>query len=145
MSKGVFGLIVANRGFFPAELAREGRKNLIDVLKKNGYESVVLSEEDSKFGSVETFSDAKKCADLFRRNEEKIDGIVVSHPNFGEEKGILEAVRLSRLNVPILIQAEPDDPVKFHYIPNGVDVDYFRPSLSKIKKDILTALCQGTA
>jgi L-fucose isomerase-like protein len=112
MSKGVFGLIVANRGFFPAELAREGRKNLIDVLKKNGYESVVLSEEDSKFGSVETFSDAKKCADLFRRNEEKIDGIVVSHPNFGEEKGILEAVRLSRLNVPILIQAEPDDPVK---------------------------------
>ena len=111
MSKCVFGLVVANRGFFPAELARDGRKNLIDVLDKNGYESIVLSEEDSKYGSVETFSDAKKCAELFKRNKEKIDGIIISHPNFGEEKGILEAIRLSKLNVPILIHAEPDDPV----------------------------------
>jgi L-fucose isomerase-like protein len=109
MSKGLFGLIIANRGFFPAELARDGRRNLIDVLEKNGYESIVLSEEDSKYGSVETFKDAQKCTELFKKNADKIDGIIVSHPNFGEEKGILEAIRLSHLDVPILIQAEPDD------------------------------------
>lgn len=114
MSKGVFGLIVANRGFFPAELARDGRKNLINTLRENGYESVVLSEEDSKFGSVETFKDAQKCAELFKKNADKIDGIIVSHPNFGEEKGIIEAIRQSNLNVPILIQAEPDDPKRMN-------------------------------
>ena len=36
MSKTTFGVIVGNRGFFPDMLAKEGRKNIIDVLKKNG-------------------------------------------------------------------------------------------------------------
>jgi len=102
-------------------LARDGRNNLINTLRENGYESVVLSEEDSKFGSVETFKDAQKCAELFKKNADKIDGIIVSHPNFGEEKGIIEAIRQSNLNVPILIQAEPDDPKR-------MDIQYRRDS-----------------
>jgi L-fucose isomerase-like protein len=46
---------------------------------------------------------------LFRSNRERIDGILVSLPNFGDEKGLSDAIRLSELRVPILVQACPDD------------------------------------
>lgn len=110
MNKAIFGVIVGNRGFFPDELANEGRKNIVDVLKKNGYGVVVLSNKDTKYGAVETFNDALKCAELFAQNADKIAGIIVTLPNFGDEKGVLEAIRRSVLNVPILIHAEPDAP-----------------------------------
>ncbi|MBN1558779.1 L-fucose/L-arabinose isomerase family protein, partial [candidate division KSB1 bacterium] len=58
---------------------------------------------------VETWDDAKKCAALFDENRRTIDGILILLPNFGEEKGIADAVKLSGLSVPILIQAYPDD------------------------------------
>jgi len=74
MKKTTFGVIVGNRGFFPDALAKEGRKNILDVLKKNGFNSVALSMQDTKYGTVETFADAKKCAALFAANGEKIDG-----------------------------------------------------------------------
>ena len=34
---------------------------------------------------------------------------VVVLPNFGDEKGVADALKLSGLNVPVLIQAYPDD------------------------------------
>ena len=34
-------------------------------------------------------------------------------PNFGDEKGVADAIRLSELNVPILVQACPDDVDQF--------------------------------
>lgn len=108
MSKTTFGVIVANRGFFPDSLAMEGRNAIIDVLRSQGYGCIVLSEQDSKYGCVETFAEAKKCAALFKENEDKIDGIIVTLPNFGDEKGVAEAIKRSGLSVPILIQAEPD-------------------------------------
>ena len=52
----------------------------------------------------------QRCADLFRRKRDEIDGIIVTLPNFGEERGIAEALRLADLNVPVLIQATPDTP-----------------------------------
>ena len=108
MDKLTFGVIVANRGFFPDALAMEGRKSILEVLDKNGYNNIALSENDSKYGAVETFEEAKKCAELFKKNEDKIDGIIVTLPNFGDEKGVAEAIKRSGLNVPILVQAEPD-------------------------------------
>lgn len=104
-----FGLIVGNRGFFPDDLAKEGRERMIKVLKEEGYEVVCLSPEDTKVGSVETWEDAKKCADLFKKNYDKIDGIIISLPNFGDEKGIANSIRLSGLKVPVLIQAFRDN------------------------------------
>jgi L-fucose isomerase-like protein len=109
MKKTKFGVVVGNRGFFPDALAKEGRKNILDVLKKNGFDSVALSMQDTKYGTVETFADAKKCAALFAANSEKIDGIIVTLPNFGDERGAAESIKRSGLDVPILIQAEPDD------------------------------------
>jgi len=108
MARVTFGVIVGNRGFFPDALAKEGRRDILKVLKDSGYDSVALSMTETKFGAVETFEDAKKCAALFASKADKIDGIIVTLPNFGDERGVAEAVKRSGLNVPILIQAEED-------------------------------------
>ncbi len=108
MKKTTFGIIVGNRGFFPDHLAKSGRKNILNVLKKNGFGSVALSMQDTKYGAVETFADAKKCAALFAKKADDIDGIIVALPNFGDERGVAETIKRAGLNVPILIQAEPD-------------------------------------
>ncbi len=108
MKKNTFAVIVGNRGFFPDHLAKTGRKDILDVLRKNGYGAVAISTQDAKFGAVETFEEAKRCAELFKANAKKIDGIIVTLPNFGDERGVAEVVKRSGLDVPILIQAEPD-------------------------------------
>ena len=54
-------------------------------------------------------ADAARCGELFRRHRESIDGILVCLPNFGDEKGVADSIRLSELQVPILVQACPDD------------------------------------
>lgn len=109
MAKTTFGIIVGNRGFFPDALAKEGRKGILSVLKKSGYKTVTLSMNETKYGAVETFQEAKKCGALFAKNSDKIDGIIVTLPNFGDEKGVAEAIKRSGLCVPILIHAEADE------------------------------------
>jgi len=109
MKKLTFGVIVGNRGFFPDVLAKEGRKDILRVLKENGYATVALPTTETKYGAVETFEEAAKCAALFASKADKIDGIIVSLPNFGDEKGVAEAIKRSGLKVPVLIQAEEDE------------------------------------
>jgi L-fucose isomerase-like protein len=103
-----YGIVVGNRGFFPDHLAKTGREEIISVLEANGDKAIVLSPQDSKFGAVETFAEAQRCADLFKKHATEIDGIIVTLPNFGDERGIADAIRLSGLKVPILVQATPD-------------------------------------
>ncbi|MFZ0692354.1 MAG: fucose isomerase, partial [Acidobacteriaceae bacterium] len=103
-----FGLIVGNRGFFPDHLAKEGREEMLGVLGKAGIKAITLAPEQSKFGSVETHDDAIKCGDLFRAHRDEIDGIIVTLPNFGDERGIADSIRYSTLEVPVLVQATPD-------------------------------------
>jgi len=112
MDKTNFAVIVGNRGFFPDALAKQGRKDILDLLKKNGFRAVALSMQQTKYGAVETYDDAKKCAELFAANRNRIDGIIVTLPNFGDEKGIVDTIKLSGLNVPILVHAEPDSPTR---------------------------------
>lgn len=102
------GVIVGNRGFFPDELAREGREKILEVLEGMGFDVVTLSPEDTKFGTVETWEDAEKCARLFDEYRKDITGIIVTLPNFGDEKGAAQAIRLSGLDVPVLVHAFPD-------------------------------------
>ncbi|HWQ52434.1 MAG TPA: L-fucose/L-arabinose isomerase family protein [Bryobacteraceae bacterium] len=104
------GLIVGNRGFFPDHLARSGREEMIAVLKGAGVMPVVLGTEESKHGAVETREEARKCSALFRDHRDEIDGVIVSLPNFGDERGVAETLRMAGLNVPVLIQATPDQP-----------------------------------
>jgi len=108
MGKMTFGVIVGNRGFFPDVLAKEGRKDILHVLKANGYGAVALGITDTKYGAVETFQDADQCAALFASRAKDIAGIIVTLPNFGDERGIAETIKRSGLDVPILIHAEED-------------------------------------
>ena len=107
------GVLVGNRNFFPDSLIAQGRRDILDVLKEQNLEAVILDEQATKLGAVETWEHAQKCAALFDENRHRIDGIVVSLPNFGDEKGVAETIKLSGLRVPILIQAYPDDLGKF--------------------------------
>jgi L-fucose isomerase-like protein len=106
------GLIVGNRGFFPDHLAATGREDMIRVLEDSGFEVIALTPEESKFGAVETFEEAKRCAELFKRHRDTIDGIIITLPNFGDERGIADTLRRSDLRVPVLVQATPDSPGK---------------------------------
>lgn len=103
------GVLLGNRDFFPDALITEARRDLIKLFQELSVEPVWLTEADSKLGAVETWADAVKCGALFRANRHRIDGILVCLPNFGDEKGVADAIRLSELNVPILVQACPDD------------------------------------
>jgi L-fucose isomerase-like protein len=106
--KMTFGIVVGNRGFFPHHLARTGRDEIIAVLEAAGATPIVLSPEESNYGAVETYTEAERCAELFKKHAHAIDGIIVTLPNFGEERGIVDAIRLSGLKVPVLVQATPD-------------------------------------
>jgi len=104
------GLIVGNRSFFPDHLCREGREVILKVLAEEGFDVVALGPEDTKLGTVESYEDAKKCAELFRNNADRIDGVLVTLPNFGDERGVADTLRMAALDVPVLIHAFPDDP-----------------------------------
>jgi L-fucose isomerase-like protein len=107
--KTTLGVIVGNRDFFPDRLVTEGRQDILAVLQELNIDAVILDEQDTKLGGVETWEHAKKCAALFRENRARIDGILVVLPNFGDEKGVADTIKLAGLDVPILIQAYPDD------------------------------------
>jgi L-fucose isomerase-like protein len=104
------GMIVGNRGFFPDHLARSGHQEMRAALESAGVEVVALTEAESKFGAVETRQEARRCADLFKQHREAIDGIVVTLPNFGDERAIADTLRMAGLAVPVLLQATPDTP-----------------------------------
>jgi L-fucose isomerase-like protein len=110
--KITLGLIVGNRGFFPGHLAESGRKEMIQALEQAGIEVLALEAEKSGHGAIETYEEAQRCAEVFRAHSERIDGVIVALPNFGDERAIADTLRLSRLRVPVLVQATPDTPAK---------------------------------
>lgn len=110
--KSTFGVVVGNRGFFPGHLAKSGREDMLKVLTAAGITPVALTESESKHGAVETYEEAKRCAQLFRKHAEEIDGVIVTLPNFGDERAIADTLRLAHLDVPVLVQATPDSPGK---------------------------------
>jgi L-fucose isomerase-like protein len=94
------------------DLAKSGREEMLRVLDAAGMDVVALTAEQSKYGAVETREESRRCADLFKQNRDRIDGVIVTLPNFGEERAIADTLRLADLRVPVLIQATPDDPKK---------------------------------
>ncbi len=107
--KTTFGVLVGNRRVFPSHLIESGRKEILEKLEAEGFETVVLDAEATPYGSVESLDDAKKCAALFREHEDEIDGILVTLPNFGDERAVAETIRRSGLDVPVLVHAFPDE------------------------------------
>jgi L-fucose isomerase-like protein len=103
------GVILSNRNFFPDALITEARRDLVKLFEELSIEPIWLSPHQTKLGAVETWPDAVKCGSLFMSNRHRIDGILVVLPNFGDEKGVADSIRLSELQVPILVQACPDE------------------------------------
>ena len=107
--KQTLGVIISNRDFFPDHLVTEARGEILGLFKKLGITPVILGEKETKLGGVETHAEARQCADLFKKHREELDGILVVLPNFGDEKGVADTIKLSGLKVPVLVQAYPDD------------------------------------
>ncbi|MCB0202049.1 MAG: fucose isomerase, partial [Anaerolineae bacterium] len=112
MKPVTLGVIVGNRGFFPSHLCETGRTTVLEVLQQEGFNVVALSPEDTPYGSVESLSDARKCADLFKQHRDEIDGVLVTLPNFGDERAIANTLRWAALDSPVLVHAFADDMTK---------------------------------
>ena len=105
-----FGVVVGNRGFFPGHLAQSGHSEMVAAIGKAGHRVVVTGPEDTRYGAIESRAEAARCADLFRKNRDQIDGIIITLPNFGDERAIADTLRAADLPVPVLVQATPDTP-----------------------------------
>ncbi|MCD8260571.1 MAG: fucose isomerase [Bacteroides sp.] len=108
--KLTFGVIVATRNIFNAALAEKARPVILQKIQELGHESVILDSDQTPHGGcIETYEDAQKCAALFKANRDRIDGIVVVLPNFGDEVGVVNSINLAKLDVPVLVQACNDE------------------------------------
>jgi len=109
LKKQTFGVIIATRNIFNAKLAVDARAKVLAKLDQMGFNSIILPSEETPTGNIEGYADAVKCADLFRRNSEVIEGILVVLPNFGDELGVVNSIKMSGLKVPVLVVAVDDD------------------------------------
>jgi L-fucose isomerase-like protein len=107
--KQTFGVIIATRNIFNSQLAVTARKQVLDKLDKMGYDHVILPESETPTGNIEGYEDAKKCAALFKKESDRIEGVIVVLPNFGDELGVVNTLQLSGLKVPVLVQACDDE------------------------------------
>ncbi len=105
-------VIVGNRGFFPAHLAESGRQIILEVLEKAGIQAIIPEASASNVGALESLAESRMAGDFFRAHRDEIDGVLVTLPNFGDERAIANTLRFADLNVPVLIHAFPDDPAK---------------------------------
>jgi L-fucose isomerase-like protein len=102
------GVIVGNRGFFPSHLCSTGRTEVLNTLRAKGFGVVALEPDATPYGSVESLADARACADLFRAHRDEIDGVLVTLPNFGDERAVANTLRWAALDVPVLVHAFSD-------------------------------------
>ena len=61
---------------------------------------------------MESIADAHKLADLFKAHRGEIDGILITLPNFGDERAIANTIRWAGLDVPVLLHAFNDEPAR---------------------------------
>ena len=101
-------VIVGNRGFFPEHLCSSGRKSMLAVLERYGIRVIITPEADTNNGAIESLQESRRCADHFRKHRDEIDGVLVTLPNFGDERAIANTLRWADLDVPVLIHAFPD-------------------------------------
>ena len=67
----------------------------------------MMEEAATRYGAVETVEEGRKFARFLDENRRDVDGVIMSLPNFGDENGVIAALRDAR--VPILIHAYPDN------------------------------------
>ena len=109
MTNQTLAVIIGNRDFFPDRLVSEGRREILSVLAEMGVEPIILGEADTKLGAVETWDDAKRCAELFKAHRDRDRRHSRRAAQFRRRAGIADTIKLAGLGVPILVQAYPDD------------------------------------
>lgn len=107
MKKTTFALYFGNRGFFPGELIASARDEMTKVLEKLGFGYIIADENATRYGAVETIEEGAFYKDFLKKHEGEFEGIIICLPNFGDENGAYAA--LKDANVPILVQAYPDE------------------------------------
>ncbi|HMR16414.1 MAG TPA: hypothetical protein PKD13_08020, partial [Mariniflexile sp.] len=110
------GIIIGNRDFFPDSLVEKARTEIIKVFSTLNLKPILLETTDTKLGGVETYKDSQKCAELFKKHREELAGILVLLPNFGDERGVADTLKLANLNIPVLVQAYPDELSKMNVV-----------------------------
>ena len=106
----VFGVLIGVRDGFPLHLVSDGREKILSCLSRLGHEVVLPDKDDTYMGGIRDIADVEVYVKTFRENSERLDGLIITLPTFGDEGALSEVVRLSELNVPILIHASKDLP-----------------------------------
>ena len=75
MARATLAVIIGNRDFFPDQLVSEARRDLLALFASLDIDGVMLDEQASKLGAVETWQHAKACADLFSQHRDRIEGV----------------------------------------------------------------------
>ena len=107
MKKMTFALCFGNRGFMPGELIASAREEMTRALTHAGCGYIMIEESVTRFGAVETRDEGRLYAQWLQENRGKFDGVIFCMPIFVDENGAVEA--LKEANVPILLQAYPDE------------------------------------
>lgn len=107
MKKMTFALYFGNRGFMPESLAVAARDELTKAVTDIGYNYIMLDENATRYGSVETREEGRTYAKWLKEHEGIYDGVILCMPNFSDENGAIAA--LEECGKPILIQAYPDE------------------------------------
>lgn len=102
-----FALFFGNRGFMPAELIAGARKEMIQAVTDAGHEALVMDENATRYGAVETRDEGLLYHDWLKSHEGEYDGVILCMPIFIDENGAVAA--LEDAGVPILMQAYPDE------------------------------------
>ena len=103
------GVIVGNRDFFPDVLISEARRDLTKVFAELEHRAGLAfagGEQAGRRGDLGGRAEVRRAA---AKESRRIDGILVCLPNFGDEKGVADSIRLGDTHVPVLVQACPDD------------------------------------
>ena len=113
MKKMTFALCFCNRGFMPGELIYEARAEMVEAVVTAGYDYLIMDQEATRYGGVETREEGRKYAEWLKSYEGQYDGVIFSMPIFADENGAITA--LQDAGVPILMQAYPDEPGKMDF------------------------------
>lgn len=107
MKKMKFALCFGNRGFMPGELILGARTDMIKAVTDAGYDYIIMDEDATRYGAVETRDEGRLYAKWLKEHEGEYDGVIFSMPIFVDENGAIAALRDA--GVPILMQAYPDE------------------------------------
>lgn len=105
--KTTFALCFGNRGSFPEKLIFSARKEITEFLNNLGHKTLMLDENATKYGAVDTAADGRIYADFLEEHKGEFGGVILCLPNFGNETGAVSA--LQDCGVPIFVHAYPDE------------------------------------